>query len=592
MSDRVLASTSPQTPAPEARAGVGSRAFSCRLETRFSELEKLAADWDRLQNASAEGEIFQNFVWLQAWWQSFGKHYRVFTPIVEDGSRVVAVLPLLLDGRRLRFLGFSVSDYGHLLVAPEHEQAALEACLDTLVRHRGEWDELLLENVPESSALARSLKQLPAPWRGRMEVTPGESCPTLLLRENKAEALQGLLTKDKLKKTVRYLARHGALSFRHLEDPREVGEHLTQFVRQHVRRSAIAGRRSAFLDEDYLGFYQRLVTGFNLRSQVRFSVLELAGRPVAYHFGPLFRGKYLFYKPTFDVDLWELSPGQALLWYLFEHLQTTDVEEFDFGQGGESYKFRFSNAVRRNEHFTLRAPGWRPSTRASLRRVAAAARAQVRSRPRLEELAQTVRARTFHSCLVLQRAGILATLSDLFGDLIYRKRTWCFAAATGSVEATQQPDLTIVKAGLSELADLAVTYPHVVTESRLQDARKSLREGRTAWIVANGDRARAVVWTLASKELKQGTLTISLPADSMIVADTWMLGASWIHSELASLVTQLEGVAREQRLPLWVLLPRNLMASLKQAGVKPAYTVTCRQVFGRASWRLSDQAAA
>src|SRR5262249_10222295 len=93
----------------------GNHRLDCRVLTHFAALEALSYEWQQLHAATGRAEIFQDFRWLQAWWRTLGGRGRLFTPVAYRGRQLVAILPLVLEQRRLRFLGHSVSDYNHFL---------------------------------------------------------------------------------------------------------------------------------------------------------------------------------------------------------------------------------------------------------------------------------------------------------------------------------------------------------------------------------------------------------------------------------------------------------------------------------------------
>ena len=75
-----------------------------------------------------------------------------------------------------------------------------------------------------------------------------------------------------------------------------------------------------------------------------FEVLELDGRPFAWHFSFLVNGKFLLYQHTFDLDSWDYAPGEVLLSHLLQFAQEHVTREFDFGSGDEAYKPRVCKA--------------------------------------------------------------------------------------------------------------------------------------------------------------------------------------------------------------------------------------------------------
>ncbi len=102
---------------------------------------------------------------------------------------------------------------------------------------------------------------------------------------------------------------------------------------------------------------------------MRFGVLELDGRPLAWNFGFQVNGKFLLYQHTFDVDASEYTPGELLLWNLFEYAKNHVAREFDFGKGSEPYKNRFANHSRATFSLCIEPYGLKGGTRGLARRA-------------------------------------------------------------------------------------------------------------------------------------------------------------------------------------------------------------------------------
>jgi CelD/BcsL family acetyltransferase involved in cellulose biosynthesis len=79
---------------------------------------------------------------------------------------------------------------------------------------------------------------------------------------------------------------------------------------------------------------------------LRFTRLDWGDRPIAFHFGFCFAGRYLWYKPSFDIGLARMSPGEALLRRLLLAAAGEGAREFDFGLGDEPFKRRFADQCR------------------------------------------------------------------------------------------------------------------------------------------------------------------------------------------------------------------------------------------------------
>ncbi len=227
----------------------------------------------------------------------------------------------------------------------------LEAALARMTREPG-WTELRLRNIPGDSETARALPILCEklglwPLRGDDEV-----CPTLC-RDGPAPSPATLLQKYRVRRASRYFARQGRLAVRDLSDPQEARAHLSRFFEQHVRRWQGTPTPSLFDRPEKRAFYERLVESLLPAGHLLFTVAELDGEPIAYHFGFDFKDRVIWYKPSFEPRLARHSPGTILIEHLLRHVVRNNRLELDFTIGAEAFKDRYCNLRRSNAQFRL-----------------------------------------------------------------------------------------------------------------------------------------------------------------------------------------------------------------------------------------------
>jgi len=195
----------------------------------------------------------------------------------------------------------------------------------------------------------RHYRALPRQLLGNLHCVPTESYQTILLKDNRDAVFSSLLGKKHTRRRRNKLQKAGQLQFRDIQTQQAAETCLNDFFRHHVRRHAAIGRQSVYVAPESCQFVRTLFE--KLGPAARFGVLELDGRPLAWHFGFQVNGKFLLYQHTFDLDASEYTPGELLLWNLFEYARDHVAREFDFGKGSEPYKSRFSNHSR--ETFSL-----------------------------------------------------------------------------------------------------------------------------------------------------------------------------------------------------------------------------------------------
>ena len=133
--------------------------------------------------------------------------------------------------------------------------------------------------------------------------------------------------------------------------------HLDSFFAQHIARWQATPFPSLFREPAQRQFYRTLSTQAADTGWLRFTRLDWDGHPIAFHFGACYEGSYLWYKPSFDVELARQSPGEVLLRQLLLAAMVEGAETFDFGLGDEAFKQRFATRTERVRNWGLYPAG-------------------------------------------------------------------------------------------------------------------------------------------------------------------------------------------------------------------------------------------
>ena len=294
--------------------------------------DAVAAAWNRLEPRS----VFGTYEWQRAWWESFGRGQLLLVS-AERAGRLDALAPLFADSGMVFFAGAGGSDYLDVLGTPDSTLLAdlLGAAADAADAFVG----IRLHHLPDSSPTAALLPEA-AERLGLSLVDEGsEAAPALDLaaRPDAAE-------RTSLVRRERWFRREGELEVEHLTRPDEIAPHLDEFFGQHVARWAATPYQSQFLDPAQRAFYRRIAVSDV--PWLRFTRLVWNRRPIAFHFGFSYDASYLYYKPTFEIDLARRSPGQVMLRQLLVAATAEGCETFDLGLGAEPYKDRLATCIR------------------------------------------------------------------------------------------------------------------------------------------------------------------------------------------------------------------------------------------------------
>jgi CelD/BcsL family acetyltransferase involved in cellulose biosynthesis len=578
--------------------------LQCRILSRFAELEVLASEWDRLWASNPRRQIFNRFSWARAWWRGYGRSVSLCTPVALVGGKVVGILPLVRQEARLRFLGEPGSDYNDVLCEGADAAGILEALLDALCGMPGDlWRSAMLANVPEHSLFLTCLPELPDRWRRRLTISPSLLCPTVILDANNRETtFRAILDQREPRQHEKRLQKLGKLTFRHVEDREEIRRHLPSFFRQHIQRWAmVADGNSRFLGEQSRVFYEALVEELDPRNELRFAVMEIDGRPIAYHFGFQLDGKFFHYKPTFDINLWEESPGQVMNRSLFSYAQSAGVREFDFTIGNETYKSRFANQTRRNFIVRLYRPGLRSFAARTLfslrsykeRRAVGLPKAggSISGLPSTRARHQEQQGGPLKLCskgLAVASRTILFVSDEM---LLFRLEQGA-SPELGMASFPADSNLHAGAATLGDLADCSVKGAEPLDRSMLQTARSRLKRGDVPYLAYAGSRLSCLAWIGTRNKINPWEVDLDcrllLERPAAVIYDLWF-PASLRRQVDPKILQAVVRAGRRKGLDVWIYCSGKdvaLRKSIEAAGFLMRYRMERTRLLGFSRTRI------
>lgn len=301
-----------------------------------------AGQWEELLQRSSTRTVFQTVQWQDAWWQAYGRGQRLYVS-VEQGSRLLALAPLFAADRMAFFVGSGGSDYLNFL-GDVGDPEVLTAILETVRLAIPDFIGCHFYHVPDDSGTSLSLRRAASQLGWDCYEEAVQVAPALQIADA-PEAAAAASRKKSLLRKERYFDRAGTLEVIHLNRGDAIRPHLEEFFEQHRRRWAETKWPSLFCDPAHCDFYRRLTEQRGV-DWLRFTRIESNCRPVAFHFGFCYSGTFLWYKPSFAIDLARHSPGEVLLRQLLLRAIAERVELFDFGLGDEAFKDRFATVTR------------------------------------------------------------------------------------------------------------------------------------------------------------------------------------------------------------------------------------------------------
>ena len=519
--------------------------LACEVINKFEDLEQLSSEWDWLWQSGPELSIFQNFRWMRAFWRAYGDELQACSLVARHGENVVGILPLVVKNSQLQFMGMPESDYNDVICRTEHTSAVVHAFVRYLFEMPVLWRRGLFYNVPSTSQLNEALRVLPQNLKRHFYTEFYMPCPTIRLDHDRDETFRRLLHKQSLKRHENKLKKLGAVTFRHLHDRDEIRRHLDNFFEQHTARYLLAGEFShrplQFQRPRSRVFYNALIDELDPSSELRFGVVEVRGRPVAYHLGFQSKRTYLWYKPTFDVDFWEYSPGEVLLRNLLRYARDSEVEEFDFTIGNEPFKDRFANYRKHNLVIYLER---NPVAAGSIfLKVIRHGKGWLKRRPRVLDLVRHARrsVRTWVTPVSQSNpelytwAQVLAFAKAILKGFLFSKEEILLLEATPAARHNKGSLLTEPRpATLSDLVRLAIEQPGFLSSPQLQAGRNRFRAGDRAYIARQHGSVH-VIWCSTEKTQSMAHPSRA-PGKEATVVEVYTSSRDYGHQPLADAI--------------------------------------------------------
>lgn len=313
------------------------------LRRSLDSIFEFGGEWDRLLEESNSRTIFLTSGWLRAWYEALGKDSNLLIPLVRKGHILVGAAAFQETRGVIRFAGEGPSDYMDLVISAtlnEHESKEIaKKLLDTAREGADKYKCFRLSRIPSESKSISHLFSLEGTYYSTI-------CKTKVAPSMEMTAADKNLRKKSLRRHEKGLQKQGNVVSITSSDEDSIMAELEDFFEQHIKRWDETPFPSIFLTEGYRLFYQLITKELGKTGWLRFTRILLNERLVASHYGFLYHGRFVWYKPAFDPALRKLSPGEVLIKRLIEKAKEEDAEEFDFAVGDEAFKYRFATQAR------------------------------------------------------------------------------------------------------------------------------------------------------------------------------------------------------------------------------------------------------
>lgn len=313
------------------------------------------AEWER----DGYLHVFQTRAFALAWYRLAApvQGYDVRLAVVAHRGKPCMLFPLAVRrrfGMRVaEFCGGLLCDYEAPVLAPDCPDISGQ----TMQRL---WKSIIRACGAQVGHLRQVPHQIPGPCGmppranplALLALTPAGSSSAALSEGQDGDAyILGHVRKGILQDSRRQrkrLAALGEVAWRVAADAEDAGRLTLAMVAQKRRRYAETGVFDIFSQSGTADFYVDLARRLHADTAVpraHVSVLEVAGAPVAVHWGLRFRGVFSYLMPSYEGGDWQrYSCGRLHLEELLRQTLGPDCPVFDFTVGAEGYKGDWCNS--------------------------------------------------------------------------------------------------------------------------------------------------------------------------------------------------------------------------------------------------------
>ena len=297
----------------------------------------LAALW-KSPNRLDWNSIFVLPVWMQAWWQEFGRGSKPYFLNIKVGRETAGIAPLLIKDDTASLVGNAdVCDYLDFIVVPGREKEFFNTLLADL-KNRG-IARLDLGAVRPDSTVMTSLVPLVREKGYAVGTKQEDVSVELELPDTYEKYLAKLDGKQRheLNRKFRNAAAEGKLNYRVVSETAKLNKTLDIFFKMFTESRH---DKAAFLTTDMATYFRSLLDAMSGIGLARIGVLDLDNLPVAMVLYFDYRDCLYLYNSGYDPRYESLSAGLLCKVMGIQSGIESGKKVFNFLKGNEIYKYR------------------------------------------------------------------------------------------------------------------------------------------------------------------------------------------------------------------------------------------------------------
>ncbi len=312
--------------------------------------------WNTLAGTMRYPTVFCTWEWMYAWWEHFGEGREPYFLMMYRDGKLKGILPLFMQRRFLgsgarvgRVLGYCGAndlrpDPLDVISAESDADECIEMGLNYLRRNAHDWDVLRLQFLSEDSHL---LKRVSHVYGSAARTKQVSAAPYVSVTGTYDGYLSGLSRNERsnIRRHRRKLIdEQGVVYFDLGSEGVQPG--LELLFELHKKRAAEKNIRSSFAREDVFAFHRNFLDRLS-PDQVWLRGLRKGSEVIAAYYGFVAGGRIFYYQSGYNPEWTAFSPGSVLLQETIREAFERGFTEYNFLQGREGFKYRWSNQSRR-----------------------------------------------------------------------------------------------------------------------------------------------------------------------------------------------------------------------------------------------------
>jgi CelD/BcsL family acetyltransferase involved in cellulose biosynthesis len=328
--------------------------YRTELVRDFTSFLKLEPEWSELMDRSGMKNPFMRHEWIRAWWECFGQGKEMYILVARSCGQICAIAPLMLTRRpmygiRVRRLEFIYNSHTPRcdFILDGGAEGALEAVWASLAC-TGDWQVMVLQQVPEDSVTAPAIASLAARDGFRAGSWAATEAPFVALSGNWDEFWRRLARKHRsnMRNRFRRLDRIGELNM----EVASSRENLDGALRAGLAIEAMAwkGRAgTAMLSNPQVAeFYRKIAHAFARNGWLRLNFLRIGRADIAFDYSILHKNRIYVLKTGYDPAFGTYSPYNSLCWFKLRDAHERGIEEYDFLGSRDHWKMDWASQTR------------------------------------------------------------------------------------------------------------------------------------------------------------------------------------------------------------------------------------------------------